>query len=550
MVKKSLFTITLLCLGLAAYPQTKTKITLGKPYGVIDAESKYYFSKGKELLTIKVDRKTIHLQKLNTDNLTFVKVRLYDDFPKNFVIELITDLQGKYYVFYSYWDGENEQLFAREIDFEAGTFIGQGRKIISVKEKLTGTLGRSGFFSMSVSDKYDFYVSSNESTLAIQYRFKPEFKDDSKNYDMIGLHIFEPSLNEIWTKKVKMPYTEKKMNNLDYSVDSKGNAYIVTSVYNDDTTKERKKGSDEPNYHLEILKISSSGKIVSTPVELVGNFVKTIVLNESPKGYMTCAGFYNIGKNAANADGVILFKLSQDNKLYDFKTYEIPVDVLNQFASSRTVRKNDDKDVEDRAEFENLRLSKIIVNDDGSTLLIGEQHYVITRSHYNSSTHSTTTTSTYFYNDMLATKIDASGKLAWMRKLPKRQQSPPMTASGGMFGGGGGGSFIGGMSFYYFPGATEHYLLFLDNEKNIALPVTKVPAVHRDGAGGFLTAYTINDKTGDVKKISILDTRNVEGMEIYQFTPRRIKETSPTSFVFEAYKKKKEDLLIKVEFAK
>lgn len=544
---KNLLLLAIVFYSVIGYSQPK--ITLGKPYVVIDALEKYYFSKGNILLTVKVTKKTIHLQKLNSDNLTFEKIRLYDDLPKGFVIELVSDFQGKYYVFYSWWDGDNEQLFAREIDIDAGTFKGPGKKIISVNEKITGAMASNGFFRVGVSDKFDFYFANNYSTLAIQYRLKPEFKDDSKNHDKIGLHVFDNNLNELWGNEVKMPYTEKKMNNLDYSVDSKGNAYIVTSVYDDDTTDEKKRGDDEPNYHLEILKImAQTGKIIPTKVDLAGNFIKTISLFESPQGYMTCAGYYNKGKSAGNADGVILFKLGDDNKLYDFRTYEIPVEILNQFASAKTQRKNNNKDEDDRAEFENLSLNKLIVQNDGSTIILGEQAYKVTRSHYNAMTHVSTTYTIYYYNDILATKIDASGKLAWMKKLPKRQQS---TDNGGFtMGFGGSRSQLGGMSFYYFAGEGEHHLLFLDNQKNINLPITKVPSVHIDGQGGFLTSYNIEDQTGEVKKVLILDTREVNGLEIYQFTPRRIKETSSSTFVFEAYKKDKEDLLIKVELPK
>jgi hypothetical protein len=102
------------------------------------------------------------------------------------------------------------------------------------------------------------------------------------------------------------------------------------------------------------------------------------------------------------------------------------------------------------------------------------------------------------------------------------------------------------MSYAYFSGKNEDYFMFLDNEKNLNLPVDEVPARHVDGAGGFLMTYKINKETGVVKKTSLLDTRNINGMEVYQFKPTRILATGPSTIVFEAYKKKKEDILVKV----
>ena len=50
-----------------------------------------------------------------------------------------------------------------------------------------------------------------------------------------------------------------------------------------------------------------------------------------------------------------------------------------------------------------------------------------------------------------------------------------------------------------------------------------------------------------LKKVTLLDTRDVNGMEVFQFNPDRILGTAPNTFVCEVYKKKKEDVLIKVE---
>ena len=62
--------------------QAQKNVTLGKPYAVIDADEKYYFTQNGEILTIKTTRKTVTLQKLNAVSLTFQKIKLYDDFSK------------------------------------------------------------------------------------------------------------------------------------------------------------------------------------------------------------------------------------------------------------------------------------------------------------------------------------------------------------------------------------------------------------------------------------------------------------------------------------
>ncbi len=188
---------------------------------------------------------------------------------------------------------------------------------------------------------------------------------------------------------------------------------------------------------------------------------------------------------------------------------------------------------------------------DGSIVLVGERFHIETRSYYDFQSKRTRTTTIYHYDDMVITKIGTDGNLAWMRKLPKRQT---LTTSSSHYG----YSFSytaryvlrGGLSYEYMGGDHKHYLIFLDNEKNKDLKIDEVPAVHVNGAGGFLTAYEINDEDGKVNKYSILDLRDVQGMEVYQFSTDRILPTSPNQFVLEVYKKKKEDILIQVTFPK
>ena len=526
--KTFLSLITLIIFFNTAYSQAK--VTVGQPYEVIDSQEKYYFAHKGDLLTVKLVKKSIVLQRMNTGTLKFQQTRMYEDFPKGYQVEMITEFKDRFYIFYSYWENEKEILYAREVDI-ATCALKPAKKVIIGNERITGDLVKTGLVSVGVANKYDFYFSHDSTSLLVQYRLRPDRRDDTRSYDVIGMHVFTPDLAEKWGGKITMPYTEKKMDNLDYSLDSKGNAYIVARVYNDDTTDKKKRGEDEANYKLEILKVVNHTKpLSSTKVEPGDKFIKTLWLYESPGGGMVATGYYNNGKKTDNVDGVLMFKLDATGKPSAISSYEIPVDVLNQYASGREKRKNDRKEDDDNAEATDMRLRNSYIHPDGSVLLVGEQYYTKTSASSSGGTYSTTTY--YYYNDILLTKIDPSGNLAWMKKLPKRQL-------------GAGGS--GGMSFAHINMKDNHYFVFLDNLKNKDLPSTEEPARHIDGQGGFLTAYHVESQSGNVKKLTLLDTRNVNGLEVFQFSPDRILATSRNTFVCEVYKKKKEDVLVMVE---
>jgi len=61
-----------------------------------------------------------------------------------------------------------------------------------------------------------------------------------------------------------------------------------------------------------------------------------------------------------------------------------------------------------------------------------------------------------------------------------------------------------------------------------------------------LTSAKINFETGKVSKENLFDMRSVNGMPVYQFSTDRVLNLSDREIAVEVYKKKKQDLWIKV----
>lgn len=533
MKKILLFIAALMWVSLCAFSQTQLSkdfsYKIGKPYKVIDTKEKYFYHVGGDILTAITDEDVLTLQKFDTATLGEVKKTDISNFPKGFGWEEMTALNDKFIVFYNSYDKEKnvEQLFYRELDPDNVT-LGDDKLLCSVSGKVTGTL-YGKMFSVKTRDKFIFHYSYDSSKILINYRKKP-LSDEA--HDSIGLMVYDNNLKQLWSKVVKMPYGQKKMENLQYGVDSEGNVYILSAVSNGSTDiKKCVKGKGE--CHGELLRIKANTSEVSkTNIEINKEVMHDITLFESPKNYMVGAGFYSNAKetNKSNASGIFIFKAGKEGAIYDAATFEIPLEILNQYASQKTQNKNDKKEEKGKAEFEDLMLDDVKIMADGSIILMGEQHYDIVITHATSS-GGTTTQTTYYYNDILVTKIGADNKLAWMRKLPKRQK---------------GNKGLGGMSYKYIKGKDNYYFLFLDNVKNHDLAINEVPAYHVDGEGGFLTAYKVSIAKGDVSKDYIFDTKDVKGTQVYQFKTARILSISPTEFVVEVYKKEKEDEMIKI----
>lgn len=509
-----------------------------QPYKVFDASSKYYFANGNEAMTVKVHKDEVLIQKFDATKPAFLKEKLYEKrFPKNFSLESVLELNNKYYLFYSSWDGDKdkEQLFYNEIDFKSGEFVGEPKLLFDVKGKLAGSMVAGGFmnFSVGVTDKFDFLLSHDKKNMLVQYRKKPEVKRDVNSYDIIGLHAFDGDLKNTSSNELKMPYTERRMDNLDYHLDNYGNLYLLTKVFHDDSNKDKKKKKDEEaNYHLELFMIKAgTNKIDITKFENKSKFINRLWIFDTSKDFLVAGGYFSNGKgDKSDSDGILAFKISQDGKIYDEVYHDIPLELLNQNESKKVVKKNEKKEKKgDGAKFTNLKLKDLVVNPDGSMILVGEQEFI---TYHTSGTGNNMRTYTrHHFQDIFISKISVSGQLDWMKKIPKSQI----------------GSSKGGMSYKYFNANNSHYLVFLDNVKNIDLEDDKVPAVHQDGKGGYLTSVKISDADGSYKKGSILNARDVEDFKLHQFSTNRVFKVSENSFMFESYKKQKEDIMIKVE---
>jgi hypothetical protein len=440
-----------------------------------------------------------------------------ESFPRNFVNEGIMNLGDKFYWFYSVWDKpkEKEQLFAQELDVNAGKLTGQARKIIETN-KVTGDMVNKGWYNIQMANKYQFSRSRNHEMLVVSYRFPPMDKDDSKNYDRMGWQVFNSSLDKVWGKDpLKMPYTEEMMDFEDYVIDSRGTVFLLASV-RETNWKELKK--DKKGYnHFEVLRLDEkSGEFTKIVLRPGARWVNQVLLTEDGKGDLLCTGFYSNSERSSGSNGVFVMKIEKDaNAVKEVQKgfYEFPVEMLKQFESERTKKKMEKKDRKEKEDNEdggltatNLKMRDVELGDDGSVVLSAEEYYTITTTH-SSPNGGTTTTTTYYYNDIIAMKIKADGELAWVHKIPKRQR---------------GSRGRGGLSFVMYTMNDAHYYFYLDNLKNLNLAMDRAPEEHVDGAGGFLM-YTKIDENGKVSKGKIMDLREEE-VRIYGSDFERVDE--------------------------
>lgn len=508
-----------------AFAGSTPEVQLGTPYKVVDAADKEYFKVGKEMVSVKVDGDDLIVQHFDVDTLTQTS-SLRAKIPDGGQLESLVGFDDSVVLFYSVWDKKNEkeQLFYEALDPKTGTFPAEGQRIVVVDGKVTGTLMSTGFYNISTRGKFKIHHASDGKMLMVEYRKRPEKRDDSVSHDVIGVGVFGPGMKEAWHREFRMPYTEEKMDRLATSVDPSGTAYLLAKVREGEGSEEVVDG--EPNYHVEVLKMdATAAEIATTPIEFSGKFVQTMAIFDAGPAGLVGAGLYNNGKIRGSADGFFTVALGKTSTPV---FHEIPKEIAQQYATEGEKRKAEKKGAAAALPF--MTLERLITYEDGGMTLIAEQEWVEVTT-YRSSNGTYTTTYVYHFEDMLLARVDGTGTLRWMRRIPKEQA---------------GARNPGGLSFEHFQAGGRQYVLYFDNVKNLNLPDDQTPAVHIDGRGGFLTAMAIDDSTGAGTKLSIFDSTDVNGTELFQVGVDRIIPISDTTFVMEAYKKKKEDVLVRV----
>lgn len=504
-------------------PSKEFSVEVSKPYPVIDG-AKFYFYMDGEIRMLKITKRNIVLQRFNYKTSREISRKILPSVNKEESVIKVAKIKSKVYLFTRSFSKKKKELALNvyQVNFKASHLGGKRKLLVN-----TGIQSK-------IVDRFHFYFSYDSTSILIESRLPVKYKSDKKNYDKIMLAVFDSDLSEQWSKNITMPYTEAKMNNKDYCVNSDGQVFILAEVFKTDVSKLYVKG--KKNFNLEVLGYDGENKI-KYQVKDNAISINEARFKEGPEGELYLAGYYSKStkrKNRDNSDGVFYIRLEEDG-FSTVKSYEFPINIMNDYISAHRQSKNKKKKRKGKLSFQSLVLRNMIIGKDGSVFLIGEQYFVVTTT-TSSSNGVMTTSYTFHYNDILVTKIDANGNLEWMQKIPKRQIS---------------GTPEGEMSFRYIYKDGVFYFLYIDNLKNINLPKNQSPSAHVARRGGIITIAKIDDD-GKLTRSYILDMNKVKvpgfkkPLRVHQFSMDRILEI-PGGIAFEVYKKKKQDVMIEIK---
>lgn len=517
---------------------TDFNVTTSTPYEVVDAGAKEYISLDNGYtISLKMGRGQVTVQKFSVTDMKEVARNSYKDLPdKAFFLDFVK-LGNRLFCVFEAFDSKSDcfKVYSREIDTDKGSFLPQqlllttSRKVANPPFKGDLTRAEIGFAALAAGKKFNFSTSFDQSKFLITYRLVPADKNDAKNYDELGFFVFDGSMTKIWGKEIKMPYVEKQMNNTGFAVGSDGSVKMLIT------------NNVEKNY--EILNITAPGDIKISKIGVSAKkLVRNMSITESKSGKFVCGGYYangieltfnlyNGANTVFNANGLIYLEIGKDGSLLKEKYFDFSKEFIMQNLSDNQKKAVEEREKEGKAGILDLFMTHFAIKEDGTAVFVGECQYM-KYEFYNGPSQA----NVYHFSNAVVIKVNENGELAWMVKLPKNQA--------GIEG-------AGQMGIAYMPGTSSDYVAYIDNPKNIALsPTGGVPVAHKDGAGGFLTSYKINNATGALEKHTIFDLKDVKGTECFQFKPWRIVKSAENEFLVETYIKGKKDMMIKIGLKK
>jgi hypothetical protein len=246
-------------------------------------------------------------------------------------------------------------------------------------------------------------------------------------------------------------YEVKLFDMVSQSVDNQGNAYLLGAKYREGA-QDKKNG--KPNYDYVLVGFSQNGpESFSHNIVSKDKFFRDMRVAVTPAQEIIVTGFYSndglswnglkinllsssyIAAGDNPVGGVYYLKLSKDRQsVLEEKYNGFSLDLLTQNMKKRQAGKAVKREKKGkRNEDFNFTLDNLIVREDGSVTLVGEQvnNTTIRRESYSipSSitgpvpTRQASSNEYYSYLDIIAVHLSANGEVQWADKIAKKQNT-------------------------------------------------------------------------------------------------------------------------------
>ncbi len=268
--------------------------------------------------------------------------------------------------------------------------------------------------------EFRFRASPNRKFFGVIWEI-PGKKDVRDTY---GFKIFDLDMNLINEGEYKLPYDPDLSSIHDHLISNAGDYFICLSEFE---KSERKTLFSAKKEHkaVHIYRINDDLGLQDFTLDLDGRPVVALAMSSRDNNTFTLTGIYSNNSQSTVA-GVFYQKLNLDTEEVVQEGFqEFEEEFITQGWSQRSLRRAERRKEQGKGDPElySYTMRDVTFLDDGSIVGTMEQYYVRVHSSADSRVDQSSNMYYYYYNDIIAYKIDTTGTFSWVKKIEKDQVS-------------------------------------------------------------------------------------------------------------------------------
>tara|TARA_B110000285_G_scaffold77754_1_gene89535 strand:+ start:4554 stop:6122 length:1569 start_codon:yes stop_codon:yes gene_type:complete len=262
-------------------------------------------------------------------------------------------------------------------------------------------------------------MSSNKKFLAVIWLISGKRNER----DIYGFNIFNTDLELINEGEYPLPFAPQMSTIHSHHISNKGDYFMAITEF-----EEKSKTSlfkSHLNYKaLHIFRINEDG-LDDFKIDLNGKRIDAMSMTSDENNVFILTGIYGV-MNSPGVEGIFHQRvdLNTGKKLNEgFKEFE--ESFITQDWSEQAKKKAERKKSRGRGEPQlyDYKMRDITILKDGTIVGTMEQFYVQVRTYSDPRSGTTSQSYQYYYNDIIAFKINQTGKFDWIKKIRKFQVS-------------------------------------------------------------------------------------------------------------------------------
>lgn len=265
-----------------------------------------------------------------------------------------------------------------------------------------------------------FRASPNRKYFGVIWEI-PGKRDERHVY---GFRVYDAEMKTVNEGEYALPFDAKLSEIHEHLISNSGDYFICVSEYKSNDKKVLFNTSLDYKA-LHIYRLNDDIGTQDFTLDLDGKPVVAISMYSNDNNIFTLTGIYG-SLDQIGVTGVFYQKVNLDTEEVlgeEFKKFD--EEFITQDWSDRLVKRAEKRKKNGKGDPElfSYKMRDVTYLEDGSIIGSMEQFYVQVRANSDGRSNQSSNMYYYFYNDIIAYKIDSTGAFSWVVKIPKDQVS-------------------------------------------------------------------------------------------------------------------------------